>query len=65
MKHKWAVQVHGFYLDIEAKKMRFDVVFSFDIKLEDGIKTLYEELHNAYPQYEVEIVPDVDISTTE
>ena len=65
LQHKWAVQVHGFYLDIKAKKMRFDVVLSFDIKPEDGIKTLYEEIQQAYPQYELEIVPDVDVSTTE
>ena len=65
LQHKWAVQVHGFYLDIKAKKMRFDVVLSFDIKPEDGIKTLYEEVQQAYPQYELEIVPDADVSTTE
>ncbi|MBR1945426.1 MAG: cation transporter, partial [Alphaproteobacteria bacterium] len=26
LAHDWAVQVHGFYLDIEDRKMRFDVV---------------------------------------
>ena len=65
LQHKWAVQVHGFYLDIEAKVMHFDVVLSFDIKPEDGIKILYDKLHKAYPQYQLEIVPDVDVSTTE
>lgn len=50
---------------MEAKVMHFDVVLSFDIKPEEGIKILYEELHNAYPQYKFEIVPDVDVSTTE
>ena len=65
LQHKWAVQVHGFYLDIEAKIMHFDVVLSFSIKPEEGIKILHEELHKAYPEYEFEIVPDVDASTTE
>ena len=64
LKHKWALQVHGFYLDIKEQKMRFDVVMSFDINPEGGIKTLYEELHNSYPKYELEIVSDVDVSTT-
>ena len=65
LQHKWAVQVHGFYLDIEAKIMHFDVVLSFNINPEEGIKILYEELHIAYPEYKFEIVPDVDVSTTE
>lgn len=65
LQHKWALQVHGFYLDIQAKVMHFDVVLSFGIKPEEGIKILLEELHNAYPQYKFEIMPDVDVSTTE
>lgn len=65
LQHKWAIQVHGFYLDLEAKIMRFDVVLSFDINPEDGIKTLYEELHHVHPQYKLEIFADVDVSTTE
>ena len=65
LQHKWALQVHGFYLDMEAKVMHFDVVLNFGIKPEEGIKILYEKLHNAYPQYVLEIVPDVDVSTTE
>ncbi|MBQ4400284.1 MAG: cation transporter, partial [Alphaproteobacteria bacterium] len=65
LQHKWAVQVHGFYLDIEAKKMRFDVVMSFGIIPEDGVKTLYEEIRQAYPQYDLTVAPDVDVSTTD
>jgi len=52
-------------LDITSKIMHFDVVLSFNIKPEEGIKILHEELHKAYPEYEFEIVPDVDVSTTE
>lgn len=65
LQHKWAIQVHGFYLDIETKTIRFDVVMSFGIKPEDGVKTLYEEIHQAYPQYDLTIAPDVDVSTTD
>ena len=65
MKHKWAIQVHGFYLDIKAQKMRFDVVMSFDINSKEGINILSEEIHKAYPKYNLSIVPDVDVSTTE
>lgn len=42
--------------------MRFDVVMSFDINPQEGLNILYEELAQAYPDYTVHIVPDVDIS---
>lgn len=62
LSHEWAVQFHGFYLDIETKEMRFDVVMSFDIKPHEGLKILYGEINQAYPGYELHIAPDVDIS---
>ena len=65
LAHDWAVQVHGFYLDIEDRKMRFDVVFSFDIVPKEGLKLLYDEMREAYPDYGIQILPDVDVSTTD
>ncbi len=65
LAHDWAVQFHGFYLDMEAKEMRFDVVMSFDIRPAEGLKILYEEMHQAYPEYNIMIAPDVDISATD
>ncbi|MBR2208029.1 MAG: cation transporter [Synergistaceae bacterium] len=62
LSHEWALQFHGFYLDIKAKEMRFDVVMSFDIKPKEGLKVLYEEINQAYPNYDIQIAPDVDIS---
>ena len=62
LAHDWALQLHGFYADPEAKTMRFDVVMSFDIRPKEGLKILYEELQKAYPGYTLEIVPDVDVS---
>ncbi|MBR2273667.1 MAG: cation transporter [Alphaproteobacteria bacterium] len=64
-KYKWAVQVHGFYLDIKNKIMRFDVVMSFDIKPQDGVKVLYDEIKKIYFDFDVKIAPDVDISATD
>ena len=60
--HDFALQLHGFYLDPETKDMRFDVVFSFDIAPSDGLKIIYEEIKQAYPEYNINITPDVDIS---
>ncbi len=62
MAHDFALQLHGFYLDMDKKEMRFDVVFSFDIDTEDGLKILYNEICALYPDYQVLIAPDVDIT---
>ncbi|ADU22320.1 cation diffusion facilitator family transporter [Ruminococcus albus] len=62
MAHDWAVQFHGFYVDTEAKEMTFDIVMSFDIRPKEGIDIIYSELKAAYPDYEIQIAPDVDIT---
>lgn len=62
LSHDWALQLHGFYLDEEEKSMRFDVVMSFDITPREGLAILCEEIRAAYPEYTLQIVPDVDIS---
>ena len=62
MAHDWALQLHGFYVDLEAKEMTFDVVMSFDIKPKEGVQILAREIGEAYPDYEIQIVPDVDVS---
>ena len=65
MAHSWAVQFHGFYIDIEKKDMRFDVVMSFDIRPKEGLQRIYEEIQKAYPEYTLQIAPDVDVSVTD
>lgn len=62
MAHEWVLQFHGFHIDVDQKKMRFDAVMSFDIDAKEGLQTLYKEVRDAYPEYEVLIVPDVDVS---
>ncbi|MBQ5968669.1 MAG: cation transporter [Clostridia bacterium] len=62
MTHDWALQMHGFYADTEKKTLRFDVVLSFEIDRQDAIKTLHSEVCALYPDYDVMIVPDVDIA---
>ena len=63
--HEWAIQVHGFYVDLQTKDIRFDVVFSFDIDAKEGLEIIYREMKEAYPDYTFSISPDVDISVTE
>ena len=62
LAHDWVLQLHGFYLDQESKEMIFDAVMSFAIDPREGLKTLYDEIHAAYPDYELTITPDVDVS---
>lgn len=62
LAHEWALQLHGFYADVSAKTLRFDVVLSFDIARETALKILQQEIQQVYPQYTVQITPDIDIS---
>ncbi|MBQ6672450.1 MAG: cation transporter, partial [Spirochaetales bacterium] len=62
MAHDWAIQVHGFYVDLKAKEMTFDVVMSFDISPKEGLQILCNEMKEAYPDYDIRISPDVDVS---
>lgn len=65
LAHDWALQLHGFYVDEEKKEMRFDVVMSFDVDHDEGLKILHDEISALYPDYSLSIVPDVDISDLE
>ena len=62
LSHEWALQMHGFYADTEQKTLRFDVVMSFDVDRKEALETLYQEIRGLYPDYEILIVPDVDIA---
>ena len=62
LSHEWALQMHGFYADTEKKTIRFDVVVSFDVDRKEALETLCSEVTALYPEYEVLIVPDVDVA---
>ena len=62
MSHDWALQMHGFYADTENKTVRFDVVLSFDIERKAALETLYKDIYGLYPDYEILIIPDVDVA---
>lgn len=62
LSHDWALQFHGFFLDTGEKYMRFDVVMSFEIRPREGLEILLGELQQTYPDYHIEIAPDIDIS---
>lgn len=60
LAHEWALQLHGFYADLENKTMRFDVVLSFDIERAEALEILSKEIKGLYPDYYLQIVPDID-----
>ena len=62
LSHDWVLQIHGFYADINKKSIRFDVVMSFEIKPSEGVSIIQSELKKVYPDYNINIIPDVDVS---
>jgi len=62
LSHDWALQMHGFYADTEKKTLRFDAVLSFDVDRKEALQTLYAEIGALYPDYDLLIVPDVDMA---
>ena len=62
MAYNWVLQMHGFYVDIEKKEIRFDIVMSFEVEPKEGIKIISEKLAKIYPEYKFQIIADVDIS---
>ncbi|MBO6011806.1 MAG: cation transporter, partial [Oscillospiraceae bacterium] len=62
LRHDWALQVHGFYADTQAKTLRFDAVVSFDIDRAEALGIMTREIGELYPGYTVQIVPDTDVT---
>lgn len=61
LSHDWALQMHGFYLDTTHKKLQFDVVLSFEVQRHEALNILSQEVQAVYPDYTIQITPDVDI----
>ena len=63
MSHEYILQIHGFYLDEENMTIHFDIIIDFaapdSAELYDHILT---ETQQAYPDYNVSITLDTDIS---
>ena len=59
------LQMHGFYVNEEAKSMRFDLVVSFDAKDRRAVfDQAVEKVKAMYPDYTVQAVIDTDFSET-
>ena len=61
--HQHILQLHGFYVDEEKKKITFDVVVDFDEEDREGlVKHIIEDVKEALPEYDVRVAVDSDIS---
>lgn len=62
LAHNWALQLHGFYVDLHKKDLQFDVVLSFDVDHKEAADLLTRQIQAEYPQYHIQITPDIDIT---
>ena len=62
-EHPEVHEIHGFYVNQEAKVANFDVVIDYDLK---DRRALYDhivgEIHDEFPEYTFNIILDADIS---
>ncbi|MBR3148857.1 MAG: cation transporter [Eubacterium sp.] len=63
LNQDYILQLHGFYIDFEAKKMRFDLVVSFDApSRQEAFSSAYAEVQKAFPDFEIQAIMDTDFS---
>ena len=63
MEHKEIIQMHGFYVDIKEKYMRFDLIVSFDsLSMQELFNHVVEDVKEAFKDYTVQVQFDTDIS---
>lgn len=61
--HKHILQLHGFYVDEEKKKITFDVVVDFDEEDREGlVRHIIGDVKKALPEYDIFVAIDSDIS---
>ena len=61
--HKGILQMHGFYVDENDKLLSFDIIIDFKVKNREEIyRNIYDEIKNKYPDYNINITLDIDIS---
>lgn len=63
MGREYVLQIHGFFADPVEKTMRFDVIVDYAAPSAKAVHTaILEELRSAYPDYNINVTLDVDIS---
>ena len=62
MAHEGVIQVHGFYVNKEEKRIQLDVIFDFSIDRDHLYKHIYKDIEEAYPGYTIVMQLDSDVS---
>lgn len=61
--YKTVIQMHGFYINEKENSINFDIVIDFSDKhRHETLKKIYKEVQNKYPEYQLNITLDFDIS---
>ena len=61
--HEGILEMHGFYIDKEAREINFDIIIDFDIKDREQVyQKIHDEVQNEYMNYKINITLDVDTS---
>lgn len=62
MSHDGVLQFHGFYIDLECKRISFDIIIDFSADRKALYKHIAEDVREQYPDYDIRITLDTDIS---
>ena len=61
--HKGVLEMHGFYYDVENKSISLDIIIDFKVKKREELHAhICDEIRKKYPDYNVIINLDVDMS---
>ena len=57
------LQIHGFFVDVEKKRISFDLVIDFDVDDRQGLaETIKQKVKIKYPEYTVLVTFDTNFS---
>ncbi len=63
MSHDYVLQLHGFYMNEETRKMSFDIILDFACPDRESLyRHIREEVQAAFPDYQLTVTLDIDIS---
>lgn len=62
-EEQYVLQMHGFYMNMEEKKISFDVIIDFAAPDRKAVQEkILNEVKRRYPDYDVRVILDLDIS---
>ena len=63
MGHDGVLQMHGFYVDLEKRRLSFDLIISFDVPDRTALYNhIIGDLRELYPDFDLNVALDLDLS---